>query len=213
MPILDIIFGTGPQKTEVGAITIDATITENHRRASQITDHPIETGSNIQDHIFREPRRLDLVGEVTDSPVHSFGLLDGSAFQLGGVLGDLIGLTERRLEAFEQFEAMHESRELVKIVTGLTVYEDMALIAANFPKNNQTGKRLLFRLSFQEIVKVTTRTADLPAEQVKPANRDAAASGTSRGKQTPGTVDQATEETATTQAKNGSVLHDILIGG
>lgn len=203
MAIINILFPTGPQRAVIGAIELDATLRESHRRNSVVSSDPIETGSSIQDHIFNEPEEVELVGEVTDSPVT--------------LLGGLIGLTERSLEAFEELERIHEDRELVTVVTRLKVYEDMAMTSFSAPRSQGTGKRLQFVASFQKIVKVATRTADLPKEDVAPEKRDRAQSQTNRGKQTTKPADTATTEAAKPPAekageRSGSVLHDVIFG-
>lgn len=50
------------------SIRIDATVSETHAYVNQVTDHPVERGANITDHVRPEPRRLSLVGFISNAP-------------------------------------------------------------------------------------------------------------------------------------------------
>jgi hypothetical protein len=44
---------------------------ENHDLVSTVTEHPVETGSNISDHTLPEPQRFTLEGYISDTPIWS----------------------------------------------------------------------------------------------------------------------------------------------
>lgn len=50
-------------------ITLDAAERERHRLASQVTDHPVESGANVSDNIRPEPDTLEIEGIVTNTPI------------------------------------------------------------------------------------------------------------------------------------------------
>ena len=50
-------------------IDFDLVISEAHTNASQVTDHPVEKGMNIADHVRAEPITLTLEVEVTNTPL------------------------------------------------------------------------------------------------------------------------------------------------
>jgi hypothetical protein len=51
------------------SIAIDATVRESHTATSTITDHPVETGSNVSDHIRPDPDMLTLEGVISNAPI------------------------------------------------------------------------------------------------------------------------------------------------
>lgn len=49
-------------------IEVDAVTREQPTMSSQITDHPVETGANISDHVRAEPLKLEIEGVITNTP-------------------------------------------------------------------------------------------------------------------------------------------------
>lgn len=50
-------------------IRIDATVSRTHVFANTVTDHPVERGANITDHVRPDPVRLNIVGVVSNAPI------------------------------------------------------------------------------------------------------------------------------------------------
>ena len=55
--------------TMIGDIAIDCTVTERHTSTATVTEHPVESGSNITDHIRPEPVQLSVNGIITNTPI------------------------------------------------------------------------------------------------------------------------------------------------
>ncbi len=60
---------TGP--TLIGDLALDCTVTETHTATSTVTEHPVESGANITDHIRPDPVQLSITGIVSDTPIGS----------------------------------------------------------------------------------------------------------------------------------------------
>lgn len=63
---LKILFRTG---NTLDTITFDASVSEQHGSESTVTDHPVETGANIIDHIRDLPSTLRIEGVLVDFPL------------------------------------------------------------------------------------------------------------------------------------------------
>ena len=183
----------------IDSIVLDATVRELHEFASQVTEHPIETGSSVADHIYNEPARVLLQGEISDSPV-----LQGP---------EVVGVTERRLEAYDQLRAIHDERRVVTIVTGLAVYPNMAMVVLGVPRDRGTGRRLQFTAEFQQIARVATERVALPPEVIAEAQRSTAQSGRDIGRQQTTTATEAQQDAgdrALGEWQSGSILSEIF---
>ena len=182
------------RRVAIGDLQLDATLEERHEYANQVTTHPVETGGSIEDHVYLEPVRVRIEGEVTDSPVR--------------ILGGLVGQTERRLEAWETLRDLERSRQPVTLVTGYDVYDNMLLTRLLTPRDRETGKRLLFTAEFIQLSRVRTETVAIPAEIVDEAQADLATSEQNAGKQS---------TSAASEAESGagsSLLFDVFgLGG
>jgi len=173
------------RRVAIGDLQLDATLEERHEYANQVTTHPVETGGSVEDHVYLEPVRVRIEGEVSDSPVR--------------ILGGLVGLAERRLEAWETLRDLERSRQPVALVTGYDVYDNMILTRLLTPRDRETGRRLLFTAEFVQLSRVRTETVDIPAELVAEAQADLATSEQNAGK-------QSTSAAGGAEAERGSSL-------
>lgn len=69
-----------------GDVIIDASVNERHGASAQVTEHQVETGPNIVDHIRPMPRKLTIEGIITNTPIATqFGTR--SLTQMRGITG------------------------------------------------------------------------------------------------------------------------------
>ncbi len=120
----------------VGDIQLDLILSESHSLTSTVSEHPVEEGATISDHIQQNLR----VGKLT-------GLVSNFSIQTGG--GD--GATNRAMNAWTLFHNLWKRRELVTIVTTLEVYENVAVTNVSTERSSTSGDALQFEVSFQEV--------------------------------------------------------------
>lgn len=167
---LSVLFKQDPgRRAAIGGILLDATIEERHEYSNTITDHPIEAGGFVTDHVYENPRVLDVTGEITDSPVSFFSALNG--------------ISNRRIEAKDQLVALYEAREVITVVTGLEIYDDMVMENLTFPRNQQTGQRLQFSVTFKQISLVASEIVGVAAEKAAPDAKDKVSEAKDTGRQ------------------------------
>ncbi len=54
---------------QIGSIWIDVSVKEEHGVSAEVTEHPVETGSNVADHIRPNGRTITIHGLVTNHPI------------------------------------------------------------------------------------------------------------------------------------------------
>jgi hypothetical protein len=52
------------------SLEIDATTNEQHDATNTVTDHPVEKGANIADHVRPDPDVLSVTGTISNTPIH-----------------------------------------------------------------------------------------------------------------------------------------------
>lgn len=55
----------------LSAVEFDCTGTEDHTQAAEVTEHPVEEGVDIADHVRPRLMQLSLTGTITNTPVNS----------------------------------------------------------------------------------------------------------------------------------------------
>jgi len=186
MAVVNFLFGntTASGFTLEGAVSFDAdlTISEQHEREAAITEHPVEDGSTISDHVILAPERVTLSGFVTDS----------------GMRGAEPGNTQA---AFNKLDAAWASREVMQIVTGRKTYENMILVSTSLPR--ERPESMQFTLEFQQIRLVTPEVVEgiLSAAQVsEQETRDLAQPEVDAGAQRAGSIDRVGREAVELQS-------------
>jgi hypothetical protein len=115
---------------------IDAELEGDHRWSATITEHPVEEGVDIVDHISPRPVEITISGLVSDTP------LEPLASQRG---------PNPSRDAFEHLRDLHAAREPVTIETSLDVFEDMALESFDVPTSAEIGDAFEFSATFRRI--------------------------------------------------------------
>ena len=65
---------------KIGALVLDATITESQSFRNEVTEFPVESGSKISDHVIQSPEEITIEGYVTNTPIEQ---LDANGFPKG----------------------------------------------------------------------------------------------------------------------------------
>jgi hypothetical protein len=183
MPLLEVIFGQ-QKRAKIGVVTLDASVSETHTKQNEVTDHPVEDGVDITDHVRRLPESVEIDGVISNTPLIFLASLNARS----PVDGDNIPTPDRAERADKEFRRAMDSGELVNVATSLRDYTNMAITDYTVTRNAETGNILAFTIGMREIVTVTTERVEIPVP-VTPSN-----SGVSNiGKKVPKQADAAVE--------------------
>lgn len=193
MSIVDLVFQTATSvalqaaggRTQIGWVTVDVAIEMEHAREAQVTEHPVETGVTVSDHVILRPARVNLSGFVTDTPLFASGLNLGTA---------------RSSATFFMLQQMMEARQPIMLMTPRRLYQNMVIERLSIPEGREAALR--FECSLVEIKQVTSQNASLPPTAEVSGNdslgRAAAANGGGIGKLVEGNVANPSHATGVT---------------
>lgn len=105
-----------------GELRLDATPSQSHSREVETTEHPVETGSAVTDHIRPKPRELQIEG-VSISPF-----------------------------AYDTLSLLMEESTLVTVRTELEIYQSMVLTTLTVPRDASSGDALRFTAKFRKLL-------------------------------------------------------------
>lgn len=176
-------------------IAFDASITENHKRHSEVTKFETENGQTISDHVVVKPFTLSLQVLATDSPLNivSAGLAAAAAFELqrtnliinasGAIaaasvaaqaLADLFSPSQG---TYQQVLALQDGKFPFDVFTTIGLYRNMWIEDIGVPRDNKTGGGLIFNLELVQLLLVTPINVDTAIF----ANANLAAGQTEKG--------------------------------
>jgi len=166
MALTELIFGE-KVRAKIGVVQLDASISENHEDEADITNHPIEDGGEITDHIRKLPITFSLNGRVTNTPL----VYLASQFAKSPVTTDNVKADDRVAAAYDKLQEIQKTGELVTVVTSLRTYESMAIKNISVVRNAETGNVLDCTLVMQEVLIVKTLVTALPTPVTKANNK------------------------------------------
>lgn len=185
---VQIIYTKG---TAVEALDIDATLSIGESLTAQATEHPVETGGVISDHVIAKPKTLRLEGIISATPLptqatsRDFGF-DSFSNPLLDIEGQGISPPDRfrAQDALETLRTIHAAKLPVTVGTGIhspdiaqDFHNNLIIETLEFPRDPTTGDALRFTATLKEITTVESATVALQKSQ-KPGK-------VSKGKQSP----------------------------
>jgi len=161
--ITDTLIGKSATVT-IGEVTVDASISEGHYVSADVSDHPVERGSDITDHVRKRNPSLSIEAIITNTPL-------GTSYPLQTAIGSATAAAnddDPVLNAWNEIRRYFDESVLVDIVTSLHVYKSMALTEFNVQRDAENGREVLhFTVQAQELRIVSTETME--ALQLKEA--------------------------------------------
>jgi hypothetical protein len=155
---------------EFAGIEMDAIIREQYDLSSQITDHPVDEGSEISDNIILSPRVYVMEAIVTDTPMGLLAALE----QIGQTVSTVINYlkdavldtetendaTSRSLAAFQALVSLWEERSTFDVQTGMGLWQNMAILNIRVMVDQETAGKLHFYTTLRQVRKVKLVTSD-----------------------------------------------------
>lgn len=122
----------------INGYELDVAVSEEHSFESDVTQHPVEDGADVTDHIRERPIAVRLEGIVSDTPLGDLARRRGT----DALPSD---------DAFARLLAIRGARRSVTIETALKTYTNMALQSLTVPRDARTGAALRFTALFCQL--------------------------------------------------------------
>jgi hypothetical protein len=182
-------FGPSILTPDGGAILVlDAAVSQQHSLSARVSEHPVEDGADIADHIQPEPVRLTINGIISAFPLHS------------------AGYEGREIDGWNVLREAIQTGRTVTVSTPLALYTNMVLTSLSTAQ--EKGQWAVFpAIELRQIRIVQQKTVQLPPEIVKKKPQKATA---------PKLVDVGKQPTDVPTAAQGKTLLrsalDLLTG-
>ena len=153
----------------IGDLQVDCVVDHVTTFNSQVTEHPIENGFVIADHVARQAMTLSLTVVITPTPVSYFR-------QFGGANPDRLG------ESIAYFQQLWLAGDPVTVTIPSGIYPNMVMTTCPLPRNVQDGFCYRLALEFKQITIVSQKTEEIPEQNASgDAVGKAGATGTDAG--------------------------------
>lgn len=133
-----------------GRYVFDAFFTIQHDTNLTITESPVQTGANISDHTYMEPK------EVT----FDIGMSDVMTSVIDGQFSDG---NSRSVSAYNTLRQLQEQRISCTVVTRLGTYKNMLVETISTSDDNTRASSLRATVTMKEILVVAVQTVKISA--------------------------------------------------
>lgn len=200
------------QRQVLDTIILDASVTELHESDADVTEFPVEEGSDITDNIRMLPKGLKVEAIITD-----FSLAGPSG--AGSKRAHASGFKGYAKGTYLTLEDYQEKGTLIDVETGLKSYQNMVIKSLSTPRDAKTGTNavrttiILKRIIIAQSQTVVIKQADpkgQPSSPKGPKTPTAADAGQQEKKSAAGfVIDKASD------GRLGKALNDSAkaVGG
>lgn len=155
-----------------GAVELDAVSLLGFESAAEVTEHPVETGPSVGDHIRPMNGTVTLEGIITDAPIvlpstqaQGVSVASGTVSLPGGgtaVAQRFSGTINRVRLCDETLRELVEAGALVTLTSGLRTVDSLAITRYAPERNADTGNSMKVTMAFKRVRIATTARAPVP---------------------------------------------------
>ena len=186
----------------IGGIQLDAVISESHVNEVSLTNNPVEFGAEITDNAVVQPKQINILAEVSDTPLGVAAL-----GQIVDLVTGLFGTSTtdnitRSNAAYNAIIQLQEEREPIEIQTKLKLYTNMIITNVGVQQDKNTSRIVRMSIDLQQVIITESEIVQLTEEQLQAGStKEQASSAEKSGRK------EATEPSAATDR---SVLKALI---
>ena len=133
----------------IGDLKCDVVMEREVKFESEVTEHPVEDGFAIADHVSRKPVKLSLTAIFTPTPVTWFEVMGGNN-------------QHRMADVVNALQSIYKKGEPITIKTVDAIYKNMIMTSAPLPRNIYNGYCYSCQLEFVEVRRAEHKTEKIP---------------------------------------------------
>ena len=173
----------------INGLPFNLFISEKHSLKFRLSDHPLQDGSTISDHVHKEMREVTIEGMFTNHPMRKLEETNQVRFKDEYATSEVKPtVTNTALANFEQLKRLADLRNPVRLVCSLEIYPKMVITSVDFERDSKSGSSIRFTMTLRELktvtLKATTGTYNFQPGDLVTANDKLIAAEKNAGKRT-----------------------------
>ena len=176
-------------KTKLEYMPFNLFISEKHSLKFRVSEHPLQDGATISDHVHRELREVTIEGMFTNHPMRKLEEINKVTFKDEYATTEVKPtVTNTALAKFDALKRLAEQRKPVRLVCSLEIYPKMVITAIDYDRDSKSGSSIRFTMTLRELktvtLKATTGTYNFQPGDLVTANDKLIAAEKNAGKRT-----------------------------
>lgn len=136
----------------INGFPFDLFISEKHKLDFSVSDHPIQNGATISDHVHKQLQHVTIEGLFTNHPLKKLEEINNVTFKDEfATKEEKETLTNRALRKFDELRELANKRRPVRLVTSLQVYPKMIITSLSYDRDAKSGSSIRFTMELREI--------------------------------------------------------------
>ena len=152
------------QKTpkSIGGFEIDVVTSEQYSFSNQVTDVPVEDGSQINDHVIAESDEISIEAFISRAQVIEWeGDIPDSVDEL-----PVDDPKAKIIQAYLELKRLKEDRQPITVVLGLDTFTNMVITSFEINRDVQSGLDLPFSMKFKKVRIVKSETTTINSSSI-----------------------------------------------
>lgn len=130
----------------------DLFISERHEMRFRVSDHPLQDGAVISDHIHKELQTVTIEGMFTNHPMRKLEETNQVKFKDEYATSEVKNtLPNRALQKFEELKLLAQYKTPVRLVCSLQKYPKMVITSLKYERDSKSGSSIRFTMELREI--------------------------------------------------------------
>lgn len=140
------------------AMPFDLFISEKNSLKFRVSEHPLQDGSTITDHIHREMREVTVEGLFTNHHMKKNVSHEVKFRDQYGTRDEVQTFYNTALANFNKLKRLANERKTVRLVCALEIYPKMVITGIDYDRDSKSGSSIRFTMTLREL-----KTASLKA--------------------------------------------------
>lgn len=177
--MIDVSINRAPR---LGLITFDAVLETTTQGSVRLTNIPLESGAEVNDHRIRNPNTYVMRGAVSNTPLKqsiddilSLGLGVVSSITQSGIANTALSIGSSYLAGSDGVRAptsasllfaLKDTGDPITVLTGLIILRDMVIKDVQIMQDPETDNGFIFVAQLQEYMYVKSIQNEAPVEEM-----------------------------------------------
>jgi len=149
-------------KSELKYMPFNLFISEKHNLKFRVSDHPLQDGTTISDHVHRELREVTIEGLFTNHPIRKPEGVKEVTFKDDYATKEVKStMSNTALANFTKLEELANRKEPVRLVCALEIYPRMVITGLEYERDSKSGSSIRFTMTLREINVVSLKSVTL----------------------------------------------------
>lgn len=134
-------------------------ISEKHSLKFRVSDHPLQDGATISDHVHQELQECTIEGMFTNHPMRKLEEVNEVKFKDEYATSEVKPtVSNTALANFEKLKLLAKQRKPVRLVCSLEIYPKMVITNIDYDRDSKSGSSIRFTMTLRELKTVSLKS-------------------------------------------------------